>query len=68
MTEPEKEHWLCNIENTAVAVARELGWETVRFVLREYGNASSIESLSLSPSRYQEVYNALFDYEVGIRD
>lgn len=66
MTKPEKEHWLCNIENTAIAVARELGWETVRFVLQEYGNASSIESLS--PSRYQEVYNVLFDYEVGIRD
>lgn len=66
MTKPEKEHWYCSIENTAAAVAQELGWETVRFVLQEYGNTSSIESLS--PSRYQEVFNTLFDYEVGLKD
>lgn len=65
MTKPEKEHWLYNIENTAAVVAQELGWETVRFVLQEYGNASSSESLG--PSRYQEVFSALFDYEVGLK-
>lgn len=58
--------WLANIENAAATVAKELGWNTVLFVLREYGNASSIEDLH--PGSYQTVYNALFDYEVGIRD
>ena len=58
--------WLANIESAAATVAKELGWNTVLFVLREYGNASSIESLH--PGSYQAVYNALFDYEVGMKD
>lgn len=58
--------WLINIENAASLVAKELGEEKVRFILQECGNASSVEELS--PSRYQDVYNALFDYEVGLKD
>lgn len=58
--------WLTNIENAASAVAKELGWDTVLFVLREYGNATSIEDLH--PDSYQAVYHALFDYEVGLKD
>ncbi len=67
MTKTERKSWLCNIQNTANEVAKELGWETVRFVLNEYGgSASSIESLR--PSYYESVWNALFDYEVGLKD
>ncbi len=67
MTKTERKSWLCNIQNTANEVAKGLGWETVRFVLNEYGgSASSIESLR--PSYYESVWNALFDYEVGLKD
>ena len=58
--------WLINIENAAAMVAKEQGWNTVLFILREYGNASSIEFLS--PRYYQDVYNVLFDCEVGLKD
>lgn len=58
--------WITNIENLAATVGRELGWDKVRFILREYGNASCIDDLS--PSRYQDVFNALFDYEAGMKD
>ena len=67
MTKMERENWLCNIQNTADAVSKELGWETVRFVLQEYGGgATSIERLN--PSYYESVWNALYDYEVGLKD
>lgn len=67
MKNAEKENWLCNIQDIANEVAKELGWETVRFVLSEYGgSASSIESLR--PIYYESVWNALFDYEVGLKD
>ena len=67
MTKPDKENWICNIQDYADRVAEQLGWETVRFVLNEYGGgASSIETLS--PSNYEAGWNALFDYEVGMRD
>ena len=67
MTKANRENWLCNIQNYADRVAGQLGWATVRFVLNEYGGgASSIETLS--PSYYEAVWNALFDYEVGMRD
>ena len=67
MTKTERENWLCNIQDYATRVARQLGWEKVRFVLNEYGGgASSIETLN--PSYYEAVWNALFDYEVGMRD
>ena len=63
----DKENWIINIQNAATTVAKELGWETVRFVLAEHGGgASSIETLH--PSYYEAVYNALFDYEVGLKD
>ena len=66
MTKYERENWLCNIQDYATRVAEQFGWETVRFVLNEYGgSASSIETLI--PSYYEEVWNALFDYEVGMR-
>ena len=59
--------WIVSIENAAHAVAKELGWETVRFILSEYGGgASSIESLR--PSYYESVYNILFDYERDLKD
>ena len=64
MTKMERENWLCNIQNTADAVSKELGWETVRFVLQEYGGgATSIERLS--PSYYEAVWIALFQYFEG---
>ena len=67
MTKSERENWLCNIQDYATRVAEQLGWKTVRFVLNEYGGgASNIESLS--PTYYEAVWNALFDYEVGMRD
>lgn len=67
MTKAERENWLINIQNTATEVANALGWETVRFVLNEYGGgASSIERLN--PSYYELVFNALFDYEVGLKN
>lgn len=67
MTKAERENWLINIQNTATEVAKAHGWETVRFVLNEYGGgATSIERLS--PSYFESVWNALFDYEVGLKD
>ena len=67
MTKTERENWLCNIQDYATRVARHLGWETISFVLNEYGGgASSIETLN--PSYYEAVWNALFDYEVGMKD
>lgn len=67
MTKAERDNWLVNLQNVAAYVAKELGWETVRFVLAEHGGgASSIETLH--PSYYEAVYNALFDYEVGLKD
>ena len=67
MTKSDRENLICNIQDYADRVAEQLGWETVRFVLNEYGGgASSIETLS--PSNYEAVWNALFDYEVGMRD
>ena len=67
MPNRDKENWIINIQNVATAVARELGWETVKYVLAEYGGgASSIETLH--PSYYESVYNSLFDYEVGLKD
>ena len=58
--------WLISIENAAATVAKEIGWNTVLFVLQEYGGASSIEDLN--PGSYRAVYNAIFDYEVGMKD
>lgn len=67
MTKMERENWLINIQNSATEVAKEHGWETIRFVLNEYGGgATSIERLK--PSYYESVWNALFDYEVGLKD
>lgn len=58
---------LINIQNTAMTVAKQLGLETVRFVLAEYGGgATSIEALH--PCYYESVFNALFDYEAGMKD
>ena len=59
--------WVISIENAAQAVSKELGWETVRFVLQEYGGgASSIECLN--PSCYEAVWNELFDIERELKD
>ena len=67
MTKAERANWLDNIYSTANKVAKELGWERVRFVLQEYGGgASSIESLS--PSYYESVWNELFDIERELRE
>ena len=67
MTEFEQENLLINTQNTAMTVAKQLGWETVRFVLAEYGGgATSIEALH--PCYYESVFNALFDYEAGTKD
>lgn len=67
MTESEKNNWMDNLFSAADKVAGEVGWEKVRFILREYGGgASSIESLK--PSYYESVFNELFDYEAGLTD
>lgn len=67
MKKTERENWLDNIYSTANKVAKELGWEQVRHILIEYGGgATSIERLS--PSYYESVWNALYDYEVGLKD
>lgn len=67
MTKAERDNWLVNLQNTAINVAKELGWETIRFVLDEYGGgASSIETLR--PCYYESVYSALFDYEADMKD
>ena len=67
MTKAERENWLNNIHASASAVAQQLGWEKVRFVLSEYGGgASSIESLR--PSCYESVWNELFDIEREMKD
>lgn len=67
MTKAERENWLINIQNTATEVAKALGWETVRFILDEYGGgASSIERLC--PSYYESVWSTLFDYEREMKD
>ena len=68
MTRSEKENWLCNIQNTANAVAGgENGSEKVRFVLQEFGGgATSIERLS--PIYYESVWNELFDLEREMKD
>ena len=56
MTEFEQENLLINIQNTAMTV-----------VLAEYGGgATSIEALH--PCYYESVFNALFDYEAGMKD
>ena len=48
MTRSERENWLCNIQETATAVARQTSWGTVKSVLWRYG-ASSIEELKQAP-------------------
>ena len=54
-------------DEDGMTVAKQLGWETVRFVLAEYGGgATSIEALH--PCYYESVFNALFDYEAGMKD
>ncbi len=67
MTNAERANWLDNIYSTANVVARELDWDTVRFVLNEYGGgATSIENLRTS--YYESVWNALYNYEVDLKD
>ena len=65
MTRSERENWLCNIQETATAVAKQTGWRTVKSVLRRYG-ASSIEKLR--PSDYPAVFSELYAIEADIRD
>lgn len=58
---------LIDIENMTASVGTQLGWETVKFVFREYGGgASSVKTLH--PRYYESVWNALFDYEIGMKD
>ena len=52
----DKESWIINIQNTADEVVSQLGYETVKHILRKYG-AKSIEDLS--PSHYTEVFDEL---------
>ena len=67
MTKAERANWLDNINDLAARVARQLGWDRVRFVLNEHGGgASSVESLS--PSYYESVWNELFDIEREMKD
>lgn len=67
MTKAERENWLINIQNAATEVAMVHGWETIRFILNEYGGGvSSIERLR--PCYYESVWNALFDYERELKD
>lgn len=56
MTKRDKQIWIDNIQNTANEVAFQLGYETVKHILRKYG-ASSIEDLS--PYYYTEVFDEL---------
>ena len=65
MTKSERENWLCNIQETATAVARQTSWRTVKSVLRRYG-ASSIEELR--PSDYPAVFSELYAIEADTRD
>ena len=65
MTTTDKENWLCNIRETATAVAKQTGWRTVKSVLRRYG-ASSIEKLR--PSDYPAVFSDLYAIEADTRD
>ena len=65
MTRSERENWLCNIQETATAVAKQTGWRTVKSVLRRYG-ASSIEKLR--PSDYPAVFSELYAIEADTRD
>lgn len=65
MTRAERENWLCNIQETATAVARQTSWGTVKSVLRQYG-ATSIEKLK--PSDYPAVFSDLYAIETDTRD
>ena len=65
MTKAERENWLCNIQETATAVAKQTGWRTVKSVLRRYG-ASSIEKLN--PGDYPAVFSDLYAIEDDTRD
>lgn len=56
MSIKDKESWIINIQYAADEVASQLGYETVKHILRKYG-ASSIEDLS--PSYYTEVFDEL---------
>ena len=52
----DNESWIINIQNVANEVASQIGFETVKHILRKYG-ANSIEDLS--PSYYTEVFEEL---------
>lgn len=65
MTKFEKENWLCNIQNSAEAVSKQIGYDTVEFILQKYG-ANSIKDLS--PCYYSEVFNELFAIEADLKN
>ena len=53
-----KEDWITNLENVSTAVASNLGYEAVNFVLSKYG-AACIEDLS--ESHYSTVFGELYN-------
>ena len=56
-----KQDWLISIENSARALCGMGRADEVAFILRERGGVESIEELS--PSRYSEVFDELFQRE-----
>ena len=65
MTKFEKENWLCNIQNSAEAISKQIGYDTVEFILQKYG-ANSIKDLS--PCYYSEVFSELFAIEADLKN
>ena len=58
--------WLISIENSARALCDMDRADEVAFILRERGDAESIEELS--PSHYSEVFDELFQREIDMQD
>lgn len=56
MTKTEKEMWIINIENAALAVCSQYGSDVAKSVFQRYG-ASGI--YNLSPYYYSEVFSDL---------
>lgn len=64
MTKQERNEWLINIENTASFIAREIGEETVDFVLGKYG-VSCIENISSFD--VSEIFSELYAIKADLR-
>lgn len=64
MTKTERDNWIANIENSAVAIESEIGSETVVAILARYGARSIEELRSLD---LPEVFSEMYAVEADLR-